>query len=250
MRILYCGLKFVYNDILGIEYPVFKKMRTHTQFILPKVLTRKEVITILNHVAKFHNYVFLRTVYSCGLRLSEALNLSPNEIDGERRLIKLRGKGNRDRYIPLPEATYQLLQIYWRTHRNRKLIFPALGRSMKKGPTARNPMSRSSVQNAFKKAVRRVNFALDDAHVHTLRHSYATHLLEAGVHIRAIQKILGHANLNSTMIYLHLTNFSDTNNIALINSIMGQLPLIVPFEVDGTCHPHGLANRYLKGGEK
>ena len=92
MRILYCGLKFVFNDVLEIEYPVFKKMRAQTQFILPKVLTRKEVITVLNNISTFHSYVFFRTLYSCGLRLSEGLNLKVQDIDGKRGFLKINGK--------------------------------------------------------------------------------------------------------------------------------------------------------------
>ena len=154
MRILFCGLKFLFSEVLGIDYPLFETMKAQSEHRLPKVLTRKEVITVLNHVATFANYTYLRTVYTCGLRLSEALYLTVHDIDGERRLLKIRGKGNKERYVPLPEATYELLKAYWSTHRNRKLIFPALGRNMKKGPTSDKPMAISSVQGAVKRAAR------------------------------------------------------------------------------------------------
>jgi len=253
MRILFCGFKFLFRDILGIDYPIFEQMRAQSESRLPKVLTRVDVITILNHISTFHNYAYLRTVYSCGLRLSEALNLSVNDIDGARKLLKIRGKGNKDRYVPLPDSTYELLQLYWKTHRNKRLIFPALGRSFKKAPISTNPMSISSVQSAIKRAARAAGINPTGIRVHTFRHSYATHLLESGVTIRAVQKYLGHANLNSTMIYLHLTDLGQTDSVKIINSVMGRTPLLMPFNLDECFSPNGeKAKKHLlfqKGGK-
>jgi site-specific recombinase XerD len=250
MRILFCGLKFVFTEVLGIDYPVFEKMRAESQFRLPDVLTRKEVITVLNHISTFHSYVFFRTVYTCGLRVSEALNLKTENVDGERGVLKIIGKGNKERYVPLPPATYRLLRLYWKTHRNPRLIFPALGRDLKQGPVSRTPMVLSSVQGALKDAARSAGVKPATVRPHVLRHSYATHLLEAGVSIRAIQKFLGHADLKSTMIYLHLTSIKEKNSICTINSMMGQLPLRIPFDADDIALPvpQQAANRCRKLG--
>jgi site-specific recombinase XerD len=248
MRILFCGLKFLFRDILGIDYPLLETMRAQSERRLPKVLTRREVVTILNHVSTPSNYAYLRTVYSCGLRLSEALNLTIHDIDGERRLLKIRGKGNKDRYVPLPEATLILLRKYWSTHKNKTLIFPALGRDMKQGPTSEKPMAIASVQGALKRAAKAGSVDPKGVRVHVLRHSYATHLLEAGVNIRAIQKYLGHANLNNTMIYLHLTHFEERNNAEVVNRLMGRVPLLTPFDVDAWKAPNGeIAKRQARG---
>ena len=237
MRVLFCGLKFLYRGILGIDYPVFESMRAQSEHRLPDVLTRNEVVTVLNHVSTFHFYTFFRLVYTCGLRLSEALNLRVQDIDGNRGFLKIYGKGAKDRYVPLPPATYQLLRLYWKTHRNARLIFPALGRDLKEGPSSKRPMSLSSVQGALKDAARAANVKPEKVRTHILRHSYATHLLEAGVSIRAIQDYLGHASLEQTMVYLHLTAPKYKDGVATINKMMGRVPLIIPFAPEDIAKP-------------
>jgi integrase len=107
-------------------------------------------------------------------------------------------------YVPLPVSTLELLRVYWKTHQNQVLIFPALGRSGKEGPTASVPMRKSSVQGALRRVLKELNIK-QRVSVHILRHSYATFLLEAGVNIRRIQQYPGHQSLTSTMVYLHLT---------------------------------------------
>ena len=250
MKILYCGLKFIYRDILGIDFPLFERMKVQSEFRLPDVLTRNEVIKVLNHITTFHSYVFFRTIYTCGLRVSEALYLKIEDIDGKRRTLKIDGKGSKERYVPLPPATYELLKLYWQTHKNKNLIFPALGRNLKQGPVSKVPMVLSGVQNALKDAARSAKVKPTIVRPHVLRHSYATHLLEAGVSIRAIQKYLGHADLKSTMIYLHLTNIKETDSIGIINSMMGRVPLIIPFDAYDVSLPisQQAANRCRKLG--
>ena len=131
-----------------------------------------------------------------------------------------RGKGAKERYVPLPKKTLTLLRAYWKTHRNKDWIFPALGRSGTEGPTATRPMLKCSVQGALRRAL--VELGIQKrVRVHTLRHSYATHLLEAGVHIRALQSYLGHAKIETTMIYLHLTSTGHRDSAAKINRLMG-----------------------------
>jgi integrase/recombinase XerD len=131
-----------------------------------------------------------------------------------------RGKGAKDRYIPLPDDTLDLLRTYWKTHRNHTWLFPATGRDHKHMPSATYPMPRSSVQGAFRKAKQRAGIRKRDVGPHTLRHSYATHLLEAGVNLRTIQRYLGHAHLETTMIYLHLTQKGQEDAVQRINEIM------------------------------
>jgi integrase/recombinase XerD len=116
-----------------------------------------------------------------------------------------RGKGAKDRYVPLPTATLQWLREYWLTHRHRRLLFPAEGRDHQGSSTAATPMSATAVQGAMKKITTQIDFG-KKVSLHTLRHSYGTHLLEAGVSLRAIQQYLGHSSLQTTMVYLHLTD--------------------------------------------
>jgi integrase len=166
----------------------------------------------------------LTVVYSCGLRLSEALNLEVSDIDRERMTVRVRnGKGAKERYVPLPSSTYLALREYWKTHHNPRLIFPALGKGGKLGPTAQVPMGMGSVQAAMQRVLKELPQIKKHATIHTLRHSYATHLLEAGVNIRLVQHYLGHATLISTMVYLHVTDLGDNDATERINRLMGGL---------------------------
>ena len=165
---------------------------------------------------------FFWTVYSLGLRLEEAINLQIGDIDSRRMMVHVhRGKGAKDRYIPLPQSTLHGLRVYWKIHRNPILLFPAEGRNHMDAATSATSMSVTSVQGAIKKIARQLNFA-KKVSTHTLRHSYATHLLEAGASLKAIQKYLGHSSLQTTMVYLHLTETAEADTRKLINRIFVQ----------------------------
>jgi site-specific recombinase XerD len=221
MRICYSAIKFLYLHVVQRDWYLLKIIKAPTEKRLPSVLSREEVNSILCKVATFHNFVFLSTIYSCGLRLQEGLFLQVSDIDGKRKLIHVhRGKGAKDRYVPLPDSTYALLRRYWVTHRNPRLIFPALGRGCNLGPTSLAPMAIESVQGAFREAKIAAAIRKRQVSIHTLRHSYATHLLEAGVNIRAIQRYLGHSQLETTMVYLHLTNKGQEDAYGIINAVM------------------------------
>jgi len=221
MRICYSGVKFFFLHVLRSEWHLFDIIKAQPEKRLPAVLAKDEVRIIFSHLRTFHNYAYLATVYSCGLRLQEGLYLETSDIDGDRNMLHVhRGKGAKDRYVPLPKSTYQLLRRYWITHRNPKLIFPALGRGGQNGPTSQIPMSIEAVQGAFRRARFAADIRKKGVSVHTLRHSYATHLLEAGVNLRVIQRNLGHARLETTMVYLHLTNKGQEDAYRIINSEM------------------------------
>lgn len=188
----------------------------------PTVLSIDEVRSILKTARMPQVKAFLTTVYSCGLRLSEALSLEVSDIDRERMTLRVRdGKGSRERYIPLPHSTYEVLREYWKTHRNPRLIFPALGRNRDQGRTAQKPMAISSVQGALRRVMSQLPKIQKHVTMHTLRHSYATHLLEAGVNIRLVQQYLGHSSLVTTMIYLHVTDLGNDDASGRINRLMG-----------------------------
>ena len=178
-----CGLKFFYEHTLQRAWPTFKLVRPPQDHQLPVVLSREEVGRVLGGLYRPHYRVCLTTIYTCGLRLREAVRLEVPDIDGERLLIHVRrGKGARDRYVPLPAATLEQLRHYWLSHQHPRLLFPE--RRFHRAAT--RPMSASGVQRAFKAAWLASGIP-KKATVHTLRHSYATHLLEAGVHLRVIQ---------------------------------------------------------------
>ena len=220
LRLCYYGIRFYYQFVLNINWNLFSILKAQKEERLPEIPTKETIHKVLSCVTTFHNFVFFSTVYSCGLRLQEALNLQVSDIDSGRMMVYVhRGKGAKDRYVPLPKETLNLLRRYWKTHRNAKLIFPALGRGHTGGPTATFPMNRSSVQGALGRVVKKAGIT-KKLSVHTLRHAYATHLLEQGVNIRVIQRYMGHKSLETTMRYLHLTRKGQEDAYQIIDAFM------------------------------
>ena len=177
----------------------------------------EEVKRILSCVHQRRYRVCLSTIYACGLRLLEGVQLQVNDIDSARQMIHVvQGKGGKDRYIPLPDSALVMLRQYWRMHRNPDWLFP----SSRQG--AQGPMHETGVQKAFRAALRESRIH-KDASVHTLRHSYATHLLEAGIQLRVIQLYLGHASPATTAIYTHLTSVTEIQSTNRINELLAGL---------------------------
>ena len=226
MRICYSGIRFFYQHVLKRDWHTLSLMRAQTARRLPAVLSVEEVRRLLASATPVHNQVSFTTVYSLGLRLHAALSLQVSDIDGQRLQVHIhRGKGAKDRYVPLPEDTLALLRTSWETHRNKTWLFPATGRDQQHSPTATSPMSQTSVQGAFRRAKQRAGMSKLGVAIHTLRHAYATHLLEAGVNPRLIQRSLGHTQLETTMVYLHLTHKGHKEAYERITSLMqGLLP--------------------------
>lgn len=221
LRIAQSGIKFFFKNVLKRNWHTFNYLNAKRDRALPCILSREEVFRILSKISTFHNYAFLSTVYACGLRLSEALAIQVADIDKSRMMLHVhRGKGAKDRFVPLPAATLALLRRYWVTHKNPVLIFPALGRGQNKGTVSKTPMSIESVQGAFRQARLAAGIKKRRVSIHTLRHCYATHLLEAGTNPRVIQRYMGHGNLETTMAYFHLTQKGAEDAYAIINAIM------------------------------
>src|ERR671937_3227782 len=153
MRICYSGIRFFYQHVLQRDWHTLALMRAQTTHHLPAVLSVEEVRRLLQAATPLHNQVYFTTVSSLGLRLHEALSLQVSDIDGPRLQVHVhRGKGAKDRDVPLPEDPLALLRTYWKTHRHTTWLFPATGRDQKHSSAATAPMSRSSVQGAFRKA--------------------------------------------------------------------------------------------------
>lgn len=201
-----CAIKFLYERTLGCVWPVFDIVRPPRERKLPVVLGRDEVRRILRCVRVPDYRACLTTIYSCGLRLSEALQLEVPDVDSSRMQLYVRGKGGKDRYVPLPESTLAILREHWKTHRSARWLFPAcISRGGKHtGDHKDQPIHSSTLQRAFHKALKQ-SAIHKRAHVHSLRHSYATHLLERGLNLRLIQIYLGHDSTRTTQIYTHLT---------------------------------------------
>ena len=197
VRIYLHGIKFFFEKTLKQQWPVLNLIRAQKRKRLPVVLSTEEVRKLLSLVKVPRNRVCLSIVYSCGLRISEAIHLNVSDIDSERMVIEVRNsKGGKDRYVPLPRRTLDLLRKYWIKSRSNSWLFPS--------SVTADHISVSAIQLCFKKVLRESGIT-KHATVHTLRHSYATHLLESGVDIRVIQGVLGHSSPKSTVIYTHLT---------------------------------------------
>ena len=230
LRVAYSGIKFFYTRTCQRDWQTLRQMKLQHVKSLPEVITRKQVLQIVQAANTQRMAVYFWTVYSLGLRMQEGLNLQVGDIDAERGMVHVhRGKGAKDRYIPLPTSTLHLLRQYWPTHRHPKLLFPADGRdhqltTNKEASTATTTMSPTAVQGAIKKITKQIDFG-KKVSLHTLRHSYATHLLEAGVSLKAIQKYLGHSSLKTTMIYLHLTDSAEVDSRRVIEQLLPTPPL-------------------------
>ena len=219
LRICYSGIKFFFINVLKREWHTLELIHAKREQRLPTVLSLDEIRAILKTVSTPQNKAYLTTVYSCGLRLQEALNLQVSDIDSDRMRIHVhRGKGAKDRYIPTAGSTLRVLRALWSTHRNPTFLFPAEGRNHSDGSTSQTPMSISTVQGAIKRITEQLEFG-KKVSCHTLRHSYASHLLEAGVSLKAIQKYLGHKSLQTTLIYLHLTETGEADARKIINKL-------------------------------
>jgi len=217
-----CGIKFFYEQTLRRDWATVGLAKPKRVKSLPTVLSQEEVRRALACVHMFRHRVCLATIYSCGLRLGEGRTLQIPDVDSHRLFLHIHGKGNKDRYVPLPTRTLQLLRELWKTHHHPQWLFPAPGRSGRGEATAATPLPVASVQIAFKAALAKARVH-KRASVHTLRHSYATHLLEEGVDLRIIQQILGHANPQTTMVYTQLTEPALKPATAIINRLMADL---------------------------
>ena len=185
LRLCYYGIKFYYQFVLNRDFNLFSILKAQKEERLPEIPTTETIHNVLAQVTTFHNFVFFSTVYSCGLRLQEALNLQVSDVDSSRMMLFVhRGKGAKDRYVPLPDEALILLRRYWKTHRNPNLLFPALGRGHRNGPTATIPMNRASVQGALGRAVKKASVT-KKLFVHTLRH-YAESVIMPNVSGKAL----------------------------------------------------------------
>jgi integrase/recombinase XerD len=191
------GLKFLYNHVLHHEEnaPDYAQRRTRK---LPVVLTQEEIWKIINVPDNLKHRLVLMTTYSAGLRASEVIALKPKHIESRRMLIFVEdGKGNKDRYTLLSEKLLKELRHYYRTFKPKNYLFPSAFKS-------RETLSYESVRRIYEDARKKAGINKGPG-LHTLRHSFATHLLEAGYDIRKIQVLMGHSSLSTTMIYLHVS---------------------------------------------
>jgi len=212
------------------EWKIFSQIRAKDEGSLPAVLTRRDVIRLLRHIRLRRYRIPVKLIYCCGLRLSECLSLTIHDIDAQGGKLWIRkSKNHKDRMIPISQTMIEDLRRYWSFHRHPLLLFPNVGRgdndrqlTAARMHAADRPMPLSSLQRLIVEARTELNIPV--CTLHTLRHSFATHLVEAGAGLHTVQALLGHSNIDTTMIYLHLTHRSEQDSRALVEKLCQELP--------------------------
>jgi site-specific recombinase XerD len=191
------ALRHLYRDTLGRTDELKAVPRPKRERRLPVVLSRDEVQRLFSVVTNLKHTALFMTAYDAGLRLSEILNLRIEDIDSRRMVIRIRqGKGKKDRYARLTPGLLELLREYWRDYRPESLLFP--------GAHPNKPYNLATPGHILKKLCRKAGIT-KRVSMHTLRHSFATHLLEAGTNLRVIQQLLGHERIQTTCVYTHIS---------------------------------------------
>jgi len=210
------GLRFFYHTTLHRDRTTFCIPSPRQPGRLPALLSRDEVQRLIAHAANARHRVMLRTAYAAGLRLNEVLHLRVSDIDSARMTIRVeQGKGGQDRYTILSATLLEALRAYWRVHRPLTWLFPG-----RKG----RPMDPSALQHAYGLAKRRAGLTKPGG-IHALRHAFATHLLEAGVDVHTIQRLLGHKSIATTTRYWHLTHASLMTQAARLDLLANVSPV-------------------------
>jgi len=206
------AIKFYLEKVLKQESKTYYIERPLKKRKLPVVLSENEIQRILSNIRNLKHKALLSLIYSCGLRVGEALNLKINDLDSDRMLISVRnGKGEKDRMVPLASNVLKLLRTYYKQYQPSDYLFNG---------AEQGPYSATSIRNVLKRAVYK-SYIKKNVTPHTLRHSYATHLLEKGTDLRYIQVILGHSSVKTTEIYTHVS----TKNLQAIKSPIEEMQL-------------------------
>jgi site-specific recombinase XerD len=215
-----CALRFLYTHTLNQKISIQHIPFPRRERKLPVILSREEVKTLLEAPCSLRNRTLLAILYGCGLRVAEVTQLKVSDIDSSRNVLWVRhGKGGKDRQTLLPAKLLELLRSYWRTRRPKGWLFP--------GSDSGRPISVKAVFMACRSVAQKAGLA-KSVHPHLLRHAFATHLLEAGVNLRAIQILLGHAHLETTARYLQVSDVSVRSTLSPLDSLELDLPLIQP----------------------
>jgi integrase/recombinase XerD len=215
-RFYYQGLKFLYKHVLKREVVVEKIRCPRGKKKLPVVLDLSEVEALFSVTTNLKHKAILMMTYSSGLRISEAARLTLSDIDSKRMMVRIQqGKGGKDRYSILSQTALECLRQYWREYRPKKWLF--------EGTKENTHITISSITQIFHKAKKRAGIK-KPASVHTLRHSFATHLVEAGTSLHHVQLLLGHRSPTTTTVYLHVSRL----NLAQVTSPLDRAPEQLP----------------------
>ena len=196
-RLVASSVSFFFKQVLKRPYDLPSKLYPRKQFKLPNVMTTDEICQLLNHVGSIKQKAIVQFFYSTGVRLEECRHIKIADIDSKNMRVKVvSGKGNKDRYTLLSLTTLHTLREYFIKHRPVTYLF--------EGQTKGSANHCRSIQHTVEQAMKQASLRDKGYNVHTLRHSFATHLLDTGTDLHTIKELLGHSNISTTMIYLHL----------------------------------------------
>ena len=204
------GLKFYYEKVLDKPVEKYYVPRPRKEKKLPEVLSEQEVTKILKQIKNLKHKCIIYLIYSAGLRLTEAVHLKISDIQSDRKQIFIRSaKGNKDRYVILSDIILELLRKYYKVYHPKKWLFEGLPGKQ---------FSKRKIQRILKEAVGKAGIK-KKATTHTLRHSFATHLLEHGTDLRYIQELLGHKSSKTTEIYTHVTHTAKNKIVSPLDNL-------------------------------
>jgi len=225
MNQAYSALKFFYTTTLGKTWNGGQILRCKKGRRLAVILSKEEVRSVFAGTRNLKHLALLMTIYSGGLRVSEASHLKVSDIDSQRMTIRVRGKGDKDRYTILGNNALAILRTYWKVYRPQDWLFPS------RNP--KEPICVSTIQKVFRQSILQAGIK-KRATPHTLRHCFATHLLESGYELYYIQRLMGHSSLKTTSVYLHVTCKSVQNIVSPID-LLESLGELRP-DSKGACH--------------
>jgi len=212
-----CALRFFYHDVLHRKWMIEHIPYPRHEQKLPVVLSPAEVAALFQNTPNLKHRAILMTMYAAGLRVSEVINLRVTDIDRQRQLICVRqGKGHKDRQVMLSPKLLELLQIYWKGYRPMTWLFP--------GQRPERPLTQTTVWRIWQQA-RVAAQLVKPVSPHTLRHCFATHLLEEATDLRRIQILMGHRNLKTTARYLHVSNLAVRSTVSPLDRLPYPDPL-------------------------
>jgi len=197
------AVKFYWEEILKYDPQYIHIDRPMKERKLPNILSLSEVSLLLDVTKNLKHKMILTTIYACGLRVGELVGLKIEDVDGERKTLHLKlGKGKKDRMVPVPECLLEDLRKYYKVYKPKKYLFEGRGDTSLLETVKYSP---SSIRQFYKRSLFAANIR-KKATLHTLRHSYATHLYEKGINLRSIQVLLGHNSSKTTELYTHVSN--------------------------------------------
>jgi site-specific recombinase XerD len=207
-----CALRLFYRECLGrADWTVARMPYQHKRRVLPEILSPEEVASVFDACNNLKHKALLMTSYGGALRLGETLGLLPSDIDSSRMMIRVeQGKGRKDRYVMLSPTLLAVLRQYWKAFRPLRWLF--------EGKTKGEPLSPSTAEKVFKLAAGRAGIQ-KNVSFHSMRHAFATHLLEGGTNIRVIQALLGHRSLTTTQVYTHVARTYVNNTVSPLDRL-------------------------------